>query len=187
MTTWTFSINSILESAGVPAEEINVLASLQADIAQAFLLINLDHQKEIITPTDSSRLHSSAPLLIPGTLYHINLSETAKATAKTFIRIITSALLLHQTGLMAIAVPVSVFGIQTILEQLSRLSHDQAEIVDSILRLRKSENNLLYWPTAGEISRDMNIEESEILRILRSIPTTVVKYVENDDSWRVYL
>jgi hypothetical protein len=186
MDTWAFTRDDFLSSAEVDTDVARQLRTQSDMLIEAFLRAVGEFQTE--GPAGAPTLGlSAAPLLIPGTRYHVSLSKAAKASWKAAVRILATALLLHQQRLFDLAANVSVQTFFSLYEQLSHLTPEQHLVVESILALKRSSQSPLYWPAVDEVSTHSGLSLSECSNLLISMNGKVVEYVPHAEGWRVLL
>jgi hypothetical protein len=105
---------------------------------------------EVADGTEAN-LSADAPLLLPGTRIHIQVGGSAKAAVKGLVR--TAALFaLTGSGIPEAAAPLSIDIVLEVFNKISRLSEEEAEIVRTLLFLRRMKGRL---PTEEELARTL--------------------------------
>lgn len=179
-----FSVTSasLFESAGMSKAD----SAMVADCADIVMRAVLQESIEVNTDSgDSPTTRLSAPLLIPGTRYHISLKKASAAAFWQAVRIVAGALLLQRLQLLELSVTFSVASMASILEQVKQLSEVEQRVVEAILSAKHEYGSLMYWPTAQEIAERSGLPEADTLQALTALSATVVEYNSDHGGWKL--
>jgi hypothetical protein len=181
--TWSFDRDDIFSSMGFSTDDNNLLKAKAEDFIRALQEVapnlSVDHY-ESRKPTASS----SAPLIIPGTKYHINLTSSSRFVLIGAVKIVASAYLLHNLRLLDLSISLSGLAIATLLTQITNLTEQQRTIIQTIYDLKRTRNSRLYWPTTEQIAEKMEETSDNIRDELMPLLHRVVEYDNDKKQWR---
>jgi len=126
-------------------------------------------------------LGADAPLLLPGTRIHVRAGSSAR---EALVRLVRGATVYAIVGGAAgLAASFSVDLVIGVFEKTSRLSEEEAEIVRTILALRKAEGRPA---TAEELARALpESQRGELEKHLTALQERKVVIEKDGGGWRV--
>jgi len=182
--TWTFSDKDIFTSLGFDPSDLRVLDHKANDFIKAILELEPDWTSE---SSGGGKVSSSstAPLLLPGTVYHLNLTATARLVLENSVRIVGLAFILQQVNLLTLSVSLSSAGIHGLIRQTTKLNDRQRSIIKTIYDLKRAKPFPPYWPTSEEIGESLQIDPAEVHAQLTLLTNKVVRFDADKKHWRV--
>lgn len=183
LVAWTVDEDSVIGELELDPGDVQLLREKTGSIVEAVL--SLARMSPVAEPKAKRRAAAVAPLFVPGSKYHLNVSRLMKSLAIGSIRVVAQAYILQRLHLCDFVVTFAGMGLVELVQRVSQLDGDQRALMEALYRTKRSSGVPAYWPSTDEVAAEAGVSPVDVRKALTPLVGRVLAFQPETDSWRI--